>query len=253
MKKLFILISAFFVVSGTLAQRKQSSSEDEQSKVNNNFKDKFFMAVTTSTYTDILISPLKYIWDFTGNTDSAGKKKYADIPFQSMQTNIVSLGLEARINIKELDKDNSISVSVPFSFGIGSSFSAAGDDLTVKGVEGFGSIQFPLIVKFNTGNGATYKTQKDFGFNFGGGIEFSKIGLINMNGSKSPYNNFFALPCLTAGFTMMRGDSPMELNFKYAFGRLSTQTIDAQGLQMLNNRITRGQTIKLSFVYLLNY
>ena len=74
-----------------------------------------------------------------------------------------------------------------------------------------------------------------------------------MNGSKSLYNNFFVLPCITAGFTMMRGDSPMELNFKYAFGRLSTQTIDAQGLQLLNNRITRGQTIKLSFVYLLNY
>ncbi|MCC6722719.1 MAG: hypothetical protein IT243_11005 [Bacteroidia bacterium] len=249
MKKFYILIFLIFVAIALNAQKKNNDS----SKENSEFSKKFFMAVTTSTYTDILISPLKYFYGFTGNTDLLGNKIYADIPYQSMQTNIVTLGLEPRYNFKEINDNNAISVSIPFGFGIGSSISAAGDDLTVRGVEGFGSLQFPIIIKYNTGNGSTYNTQKDFGFNIGGGIEFSKVGLINLNGAKSPYNNFFVLPCFTTGITMMRGSSPMEINFKYAFGKLITQSKDTQGILMPENRNTRGQTLKLTFVYLLNY
>lgn len=254
MKKSLSLLFALLLFSFVLNAQNTKDESDENSKSGkSDFEKKFFMAVTTSTYTDILITPLKYHWDFTGNTDALGNKKYDFIPYQSIQTNIVSIGFEPRYNIKEFDDNNSFSVSIPFSFGIGSSYSAAGDDLKVKGAEGFGSIQFPILFKINTGNGATYKTQKDFGLNFGAGIEFSKVGIINMSASSNPFNKFFTLPCATLGLVMMRGDSPMEINLKYAAGKTVTQTTDTQGLILNQNRITRAQTLKLSFIYLLNY
>ncbi|NUM30918.1 MAG: hypothetical protein HUU47_01160 [Bacteroidetes bacterium] len=254
MKKSLILFISFVLYNTFIIAQNNSEEQKENSKSNkNDFAKKFFIAFTTSTYTDILITPLKLHWDFTGNTDNQGNKKYDYIPYQSMQTNIVSIGFEPRYNLKEFDENNSFSVSIPFSFGLGSSYSAANDDLQVKGNEGFGSLQFPILFKYNTGNGATYKTQKDFGFNIGAGVEFSKVGIINMTATSNKYNKFFALPCATLGFVMMRGDSPMEINLKYALGKLTTQTTDTQGLQLTTNRVTRAQTLKLSFIYLLNY
>ncbi len=259
MKTKIILTTLFIftLIFQILAQEKSEESIGGSKK--SELSDKFFLALTTSTYTDFLVSPLKYHYMATGNTDILGNPIYAQVPFQSQQLNIISLGIEPRFNLKEFDENSSLSVSAPISFGIGSSFSAAGEDLIVKGTEGFGSLQIPLFLKLNIGNGSTYTTQKDFGFNAGAGLEFSKLGLINITANSKQFNKAFVLPSLTAGVTFMRGDSPMEINFKYSFGKVKFQETDSQGDLLKDaggvpyQRNTRSQTIKLSFVYLINY
>ena len=261
--KIFI-ISLMIIVSVPLASAQERSEESSGNNKKSEFSDKFFLALTTSTYTDIIVSPLRYFRYPTGNfiqqgSDSTFVPEYGSIPFQSQQFNIISLGLEPRYNLKEFDENSSLSISAPVSFGIGSSFSAAGDDLIVRGVEGFGSIQIPLLLKYNIGNGSTYTTQKDFGFSAGAGLEFNKIGLINLTAESKKYNKGFVLPSFSAGVTFMRGNSPMEINFKYAFGELRSQETDTQDDPLKDNsgvlykRSTRAQSIKLSFVYLMNY
>lgn len=73
------------------------------------------------------------------------------------------MGIEPRFNLKEFNENSALSVSSPISLGIGSSYSAAGDELVVKGAEGFGSVQVPLLLKLYLGNGSTYTTQKNLG------------------------------------------------------------------------------------------
>ena len=250
-----ILIASFIFLQGILANAQEEGSEPVSKK--NAASQKFLIAFSTSTYTDILISPIKFHYTATGNTDAQGNPTFASIPFQSMQYNIISLGLEPRYNLKEFDDNTALTLASPVSFGIG--VTAPVDDLKVKGSSGFGSLQIPVILKLFLGNGSTYNTEKDFGFNIGGGFELNKIGIINLSGESDKYNKAFVMPCVTAGILFMRGDSPLEVNFKYGFGSLRTQDVNGQGDPLTDNtgvpyrRTARGQTIKLSFTYLMNY
>lgn len=257
----FSLILAVLIPSVYAQEGSQESSGKDKK---NEFSKKFFMAITTSTYMDLIVSPLKYYYAPTGNFTQGdslhpSEPTYGSIPYQTQQFNIISLGAEPRYNLKEFDENSSLSISAPISFGIGNSMSAANDDLIVRGVNGFGSIQIPLLIKLNFGNGSTYTTQKDFGFSAGAGIEMNKLGLINLTANAKEYNKAFLLPSLSAGVTFMRGNSPMEVNFKYSFGKVKFQERDAQdgilkdatGIPYI--RSTRGQSLKLTFVYLMNY
>jgi len=251
---IFVLLT---VISTSQAQEKSIESDGPAKK--NNFSDRFFMAISTSTYMDLIVSPLKYHYGATGNTDTLGNPTFSSIPYQTQQFNIVSIGMEPRYNLKEFDENSSLSISAPISFGIGNSMSAAGKDLIVRGINGFGSVQIPLLLKLNIGNGSTYKTEKNLGFSVGAGLEMNKLGIINLTDNAKEYNKAFILPSFSTGFTFMRGGSPMEVNFKYAFGKLSTQKLDTQDNVIKDNngipyeRVTRGHSIKLSFVYLMNY
>ncbi len=259
MSKKIILSATLLLAFMTSVFAQEGSQETEAKDKKNDLTNKFFLAISTSTYTDIIVSPLKYYYGPTGLFDQKGDPTYGDIPYQTKEFNIFSMGIEPRFNLKEFDENTSISVSTPISIGIGSSFSAAADELVVKGAQGFGSIQIPLLLKLNLGNGSTYTTQKDFGFSAGAGFEMNKIGLISSTSSANFYNKAFVLPCISAGFTFMRNASPMEINIKYSFGKLLSQDTDAHGNPLLNNlnlpytRDTRGKSIKLSFIYLMNY
>jgi len=252
-KIIFSLAFLFLIVPAISAQDEETPVESPKSS----WSDKFFLAFTASTYTDLIISPLKYHYAPTGNTNQSGNPTSANIPFQSIQYNIISLGIEPRYNLKEFDDNTALTVASPISFGIGTTGPV--DDIKVQGVRGFGSIQIPIIMKLFLGNGSTYRTQKDFGFNIGGGLEFNKIGLINLSGETNQFNSPFVMPCITTGVVLMRGDTPMEINFKYGFSQFKTQDTNGQGDLLLDNfgvpteRKVRGQTLKLSFVYLMNY
>ncbi len=258
-KKLILSITLLLTFMST-AIAQEGSRESEGKEKKNDLANKFFIAISTSTYTDIIISPLKYHYGPTGIFDPITQERiYGDIPYQTKEFNIFSMGIEPRFNLKDFNENFSLSISAPISIGIGSSYSAAADELVVKGTEGFGSIQIPLLLKLNLGNGSTYTTQKDFGFSAGAGFEMNKVGIISSSSSANSYNKAFVLPCISTGFTFMRGNSPMEINIKYSFGKLQSQDTDAHGKALLNNlnlpytRDTRGKSIKLSFVYLMNY
>jgi hypothetical protein len=255
MKKVIVSLAFLLLLVPTI-----SAQDEEETTVENpksSWSDKFFLAFTASTYTDLIISPLQYHYALTGNTDQAGNPTTANIPFQSLQYNIISLGIEPRYNLKEFDDNTAITLAAPVSFGIGTTGPV--DNIKVQGVSGFGSLQIPLIMKLFIGNGSTYRTQKDFGFNIGGGFEFNKIGLINLSGETNKNNSPFIMPCITTGIVLMRGDTPMEINFKYGFSKFKTQDTNGQGDLLLDSfgvpttRTVRGQTLKLSFVYLMNY
>ncbi|MCB9252681.1 MAG: hypothetical protein H6605_09460 [Flavobacteriales bacterium] len=243
---LSILLSFFSVVRA-----------QEVVKENKEFLDKFFLSITTSPYMDFMVSPIQFHTTATGNTDIFGNPTYARIPFQSVQFNILSLGLEPRYNLKEFDDDAALTLAAPVSFGIG--VTGPVDELKVRGSTGFGSVQIPVLLKLFIGNGSTYRTIRNFGFNLGAGAELNKIGLINISGESNEFNKAFILPCVTAGIVFMRGDSPMEINFKYGFGPVRSHDVDGQGNPLQDNnglpykRSSRGQSLKLSLVYLLNY
>ncbi len=246
-----ILFLLWFLPFG-LAQEKGNESDTKSNK--GETAKKFFISIYTSTYLDFIISPLTIHYTATGNFDINGNPTFKDIPYQTQELNIVSLGIEPRYNLKEFDENSALSISAPISFGIGNSFSAASDNLIVRGINGFGSLQVPLLLKLTVGNSSTYTTQKDYGFSAGIGAELNKIGLINLTSEPNGFNKAFVLPCFSAGFTFMRNEGPMEINFKYAFGSIKIQEIDGQGRSLLlAQRTTRAQTLKLSWVYLLSY
>ena len=254
-----IIILSLILIQGMLSFAQEEGDEPIPVSKKNTNSQKFLIAFSTSTYTDILISPIKFHNTATGKTDVQGNPIFGEIPFQSMQYNIISLGLEPRYNLKEFDDNTALTLASPVSFGIGVTTPVDPDKLEVNGSSGFGSIQIPIILKLFLGNGSTYNTEKDFGFNIGGGLELNKIGLINLSGESDKFNKAFVMPCVTAGILFMRGDSPLEVNFKYGFGSMTTQDINSQGDPLLDNnglpyrRTARGQTLKLSFTYLMNY
>ena len=256
MKHILIVAILFFTsTSSIMAQDDEEPVEEKPYRIT--LQDRFLISLTTSTFTDLLVSPIRFHQTSTGNTDAQGNPIYADVPFQSSQYNIVSFGVEPRFNIKEFGDNNALTIAAPVSFGVG--VTQAAENRTVRGTEGFGSLQIPFILKICTGYGSTYRALKEFGVNVGAGFEINKIGLINTSGSSSNFNKAFVLPCITAGILFMRGDSPMEVNFKYGFGRMLTQDVNDQGDPLLDNnsvpyqRTARGHTLKLTFVYLMNY
>ncbi len=254
MKLRISLCTLLFLWFLPISVAQEKSNESENTGKDENIPKRFFISLTTSTYLDMIVSPLTIHFDATGNFDINGNPTFKDIPYQTQELNIVSFGIEPRYNLKEFDENSSLSISAPISLGIGNSFSAASDNLIVRGINGFGSLQVPLLFKLTVGNSSTYNTQKDIGFSIGAGAELNKIGLINLMDMSNKYNKAFVLPCFSAGFTFMRNDGPMEINFKYAFGSIKVQEMDGQGRSLLlAQRTTRAQTFKLSWVYLLNY
>lgn len=226
------------------------------------WEDNLYIGFTSSTYLDIVKSPLTFAERIVGNDPDPNNPdnvipRYRKVPYQSMIWNLFSIGIEPRYNLKEISDDAALAVSIPFSFGIGSSLPVMED---IGGFEGFGSIQAPLMLKYYMGNGSTYKSEKAYGVSFGAGIEYNKIGVFGVPSlDESATNKAFVLPVASLGMTMWRNNTPFEINLKYGHGRLEEYDVDFNGNPLLNqggfpvSRITRSSSFKVTFVRLMNF
>ncbi len=227
------------------------------------FEDKFFLGVASSYYVDFVTTPLRVSYEPTGNTipvvDPNDTTKtifideFADVPAQTSYVSYFSFGLEPRFNIHEISENLAFAVSAPVTIGFGTALATNSD---VKGIQGFGSIQVPVMAKLYLGSGSTYDTNEDFGISIGAGAELNKIALFspNVETKDQDLNKAWIMPAVTGGVHFWRGSSPMEVNIKYGFGRIQSYTHDRYGQPLsTGERFTRANSIKLTFIYLMNY
>jgi len=238
------------------------AQKEESSKKNDAWKDNFFLAFNTTSYLDIIKSPLRKVDVVVGNDIDPNDQnkvipRYAKVPSQSATINFFSMGLEPRYNIKKINDDAAFAFSIPMSLGIGATSST---DESVLGTNGFGSIQIPMMLKFYMGNGSTYKSEKDYGISIGGGLEYNKLGLLNISDeSKVIENKGFALGVASFGIHFWRNNSPVEVNLKYGHGAIVEYDTDKYNNPLkdefgnLISRNARSSSFRISFVTLLNY
>jgi len=221
-------------------------------------QDRFFMSFHSSTYLDFVSSPLRTELTWTGNLDVNGDKIFVDAPVQTFNLNIFSFGIEPRYNIREFDDNSAFAISAPLSLGLGQSGPI---NNKVLGISGIGSFQLPILAKLYIGSGSTYKSERDFGISFGGGLEYNQVGLLRMEevSSSAPKNKGWILPVATLGVHFWRGYNPMEINIKYGAGTVKEYYFDQYGNELRDDqdRVTQGKakaySFRLSISYLLNY
>lgn len=251
MKK--IVIISLFQIIGLFA-----FAQEEKTK----WEDNFYIGFSSSTYLDIVKSPLTFADRIVGNDPDPNDPnkvipRYRKVPYQSMIWNLFSIGIEPRYNIKVVSNDAALAVSIPFSLGIGSSTAAMED---IGGIEGFGSFQAPLMLKYYMGNGSTYNCEKEYGISFGAGIEYNKVGMLGVpNMDDNAPNRGFVLPVASLGMTMWRNNMPFEINLKYGHGSIEEYDVDFNGNPLTNaggfpvSRKTRSSSFKVTFVRLVNF
>ena len=226
------------------------------SQAQDDFKDRFFIGFVSSYYIDFVSSPLSIIdvsrkiddgvGGFIQTTDTA-------VPFQSRFLSFVSIGVEPRYNLLELDDNMALALSMPLTIGLGQAFEQNDD---VYGARGFGNFQVPLLLKFYLGTNSTYKSTDDFGFSAGAGFEYNKLALVSTEEVQAikDANKGWIMPTFSASLHFWRGNSPIEINFKYGRGELRSYNTNFTGFPLPDGeRLTRANSIKLSFIYLLNY
>lgn len=257
MKTIFVLILIFFSQIG-FAQTDENEDINEKSSVKQEFRDKFYLGVVSSYYVDFVTTPLYFENRRVGaipdpNDPSKYIDQYGSIPFQTTYNSFFSVGIEPRYNIKDFSSNLSIAITAPLTIGFGQAYASSEN---VESAFGYGNFQLPILAKVYLGSGSTYASKEDFGVSAGFGFEVNKIGIIAPGASEAEQNGLrpWVMPSASLGIHFWRGSSPMEVNAKYGFGPLDEYRIDKFG-QFLNEgpRTTRASTLKLTFVYLLNY
>lgn len=218
--------------------------------------DRFFLGTASTFYIDFVTSPLSTQEVRVGaqpdpNDPTQTIDVFAEVPKQTQYISYFSFGLEPRYNFKEFGDDIAIAISAPVTIGFGQSF-AANDDVIGNG--GFGSLQLPILGKIYMGAASTYRSNQDFGINLGAGFEVNKIGIVNFGSFEEANSNpAWIMPTVAGGIHFWRGNSPMEVNFKYGFGGRDTYRFDKFGSVLAAPRTTRASSIKLTFIYLTNF
>ncbi len=252
MKRIIVFAWLWAVAEMSFAQTEKKKEE---------WIDNLYIGLTSSTYLDILKSPLKFNSRLVGYDASPSNPdvlipRYKSVPYQSSCWNFFSLGIEPRYNFHVRSEDEAFALSMPISFGIGQTLP---ENNEVGGKLGFGSLQVPLFLKYYIGNGATYDSEKMYGLSVGAGIEYNKLALVSYETASEYKDNGFVLPVFSLGFHTWRNNSPFEVNIKYGHGKVSEYDIDYNGnpLRDANNfpisRKTRASSFKITFVNYLNY
>lgn len=256
------LIKPFVVCLALVIANLSFAQKGEITKKPDPWEENFFLAFNTTSYLDVIKSPLREVQVVVGNDIDPNDPnkvipRYAKVPSQSATINFFSMGIEPRYNFKRINDDAAFAFSIPMSIGIGATSSV---DESVLGTNGFGSIQIPMMLKFYLGNGSTYKSEKDYGISVGGGLEYNKLGLLNISGETEVVENKgFALGVASFGIHFWRNNSPVEINLKYGHGAYVEYDSDKYGNPLkdefgnLISRNARSSSFRISFVTLLNY
>jgi hypothetical protein len=217
-------------------------------------KDRFYLSLTNSYFVDFINSPLETgyrIFSDIASDDVTTITRRDPIAVKSGYQSFLSIGIEPRLNLKEIKDNLAIAISAPVALGFGNAFPVN----NARGSTGFGHVQVPILVKLYSGAGSTFDADDDFGISLGGGLELNKIGLFDFQnqgqGSEEVPNNAWVMPAVSLGVHFYRGYNPMEVNLKYGFGPIETQRIDGFGNVLFPEINSRASSVKLSLIYLM--
>ena len=261
MKSVKFLLCLLFFFSVALCQAQDDEydsdedikSEKKETERKNDITDwesRLFLNFSNAFLVDFISSPLTYFdVEFT---DPGDIKRIEQGASQTSYLSYYTVGFEPRYNVYEFKKNLSLAVSVPLGIGFGQAYAS---HESVRGGTGIGNIQVPLLLRVYYGAGSTFKSMDDFGLDIGAGLEYNKLGVLDLGFTEkiSGVNEGWLMPAAIVGIHFYRGISPIEVNLKYGFGPVQEQFDDQFGSRLLDGkRNTRASSIKLNFVYTLN-
>ena len=177
----------------TDSKSKSSSSSGSSSSSSSNSGDnkKFFFAIGISPFLNYYNGPTgnTTITSYTG-TNGAAQQVPVSSNFSSYE--YVSVLLRFRLNIAEFSANQSLSISAIPTIGLG--LSSSSTSYNYDGATGFGSIAIPVILEYNGGNIATFRSDKDKGVVLGLGIEYVKAPLTVATGDFALSDATYAPP-----------------------------------------------------------
>ncbi len=158
---------------------------------------------------------------------------------QSFMINTLSLGAEIRHNVLTINDNLALEVSLPLTLGYGEMRSSPFNEKLAY-VQGYGSLQLPILFGIHTNCGSTYSDDHETGFSFRLGSQYTKMGLVRDTKS---FENIYAgktsyfTPVATIGVHFWLGSYITELRLKGGMG-FSPES---------------GKTLSLSIHTLFNY
>jgi hypothetical protein len=261
-KKLFITFLLSVITCATvLSQDDNSSSHGKKTHINNS---RYLSAMVFSFFTDGIATPYTAVpnyvqvqnqYSFTNTYVQQGNNA-----FRLLEYNIVCYGYKGWYNVAQFNDNAALSLGFQPTLGMGFAFSIGKQKMP----GGAFSIDVPFLLELHLGNGSTYGSDKDFGFNIGGGVEaikspllmFSDIGedtYYGPNGQLDPVpsiTTFWVEPCIVAGITFWtKFNYPMNLQLKYGFGASKT-FVGADGVTPVSGG---GQSIGLDLNFMIGY
>ena len=192
------------------------------------FKDKFFFSNGFSIYTDLVfgLEPVE-------GSGAGGISIFTYTP-------------NFRYNLTEFDDNSSLSLNVPIGIGL------------MTSEFGFGSINVPLYIAYNSGNISTYSADKNKGFTIGIGIEYYNMAVF----LDDKYDSGDAIsdaaswigPCANIGYRYWnKKNIAREFNLKVGFGPSTTyEYTDFNGANR-EYEIGSATSVKFTWFRYLNY
>jgi hypothetical protein len=246
----FTLLFSIFLGFGQVYDNEDDKENTEYDTKSDffDYKKRLYLGVNNSFYVDFITSPVgTFKIEYA---EPGGGVRYEEAAVQTRYLSYFTIAIEPRYNLVNFKENLALAMSAQVAAGFGSTYAASE---YAASAEGFGNFQIPVMLRLYYGASATHAAQDDFGVNIGAGYELNKIGVLNFGGNRNPdLNRAWIMPAVAVGVHFYRGLSPMEVNLKYGFGRIQNQKIDNFGQPILGRRITRANSIKLSFTYLLD-
>jgi len=234
------LTKATFVVAAVIMFAQSACAQE--------FKDRFFYNNGFSIYTEAFfgrkfVSSVEAVTDINGVPTGAYTYTQQSVSGFSIFTYTANF----RYNVSEPDNNTSFAVNVPVGLGL-----MASD-------YGFGSINLPVFLSWNTGNVSTYSADKNNGFTVGLGFEYYNMALFSSKNSaydiggnivttKIPGTSWVE-PCLNVGFRYWNSKNvAREFNLKFGYGPSTSETIG-------NQTVDDGHaiTVKLTWYWFSKY
>lgn len=198
-------------------------------------KDRYFSSIGSTYFLDVFTTPVKSETFFDEYS-----QEYETEYSRSLGFSYFTFMYRARLNVMQLSEDMAISASLTPALGI--SVSDAG----------IGSFNMPLLISAELGAGSTYSSASNLGFSIGAGAEYTNAGLINsdLGDSYIGYTKSWVQPVVATGIRYWNKRNKLrEINIKYGFGDKKPYQ-EYQGDEVVDKR---SMTVRLSFMYMLNY
>ncbi len=217
--------------------------------------DRIFHAFGTAIYTDFAASPVvkyNYVTEIYNSNTGFYEPTTVSAYAQNNGFSVLTLIYEFRYNLHEISDNFAISLNATPALGV----------LALTSGEGFGTLNFPLMVGLEFGAGSTYNSSANAGGFFHAGIEFNKMPLaggpdVSMLTGSASYPTSWVNPVVATGIRYWNKNNKLrEINLKYGFGNsgetppvgYSASTYGSSG-----DAIYPAMTLRLSWLFWINY
>jgi len=172
------------------------------------------------------------------------KDGYEEFIDQFEGLNLMTVMYNCRFNLVEFSDELALSANVIPAMGL---FIPFNDD-----VKGLGSVNFPVLLGFETGAGSTYGSSASLGAFVRFGYEWTKAPLIpeTEDYPEIKLESSWTQPVAQAGMRFWNKHNMLnEINVKYGFGAKAPE-----GFYSLNSgEPSRAMSVRISWLFFINY